>query len=293
MFDDLTRVLQLVSPSFLIIGLGYLFARSIPLDSKPLVRVTMGILLPSFAFHHISGMNLESGLLGGVFAAAWFIILIPGLLAWLVLRNRPLPGPGIYLPIMFMNSVNLPFPIMQAAWGNAAIPLGLMFFLASFIGVFTLGLFVVSAGNGWQQILREPIVYVVILALIVNGTHTPVPGFLHEPVRLLAGANIPMVLLILGVHLAQVKVTELRWTWLVVGFRFAGGLLAGVLCVTLLPLDELAHKVVLLECIMPCAAINILVSGKYNANPDLVASSIFVSTLMALVLIPGALLALG
>ena len=293
MLHDLVHVIQLVSPSFLIIALGYLFARNVPHDPKFLVRLTMGILLPSFAFHHISGMNLEGSLLGGVFVAAWLIILLPGLLAWLVLRNRPLPGSGIYLPIMFMNSVNLPFPIMQAAYGNAAIPLGLMFFLAAFIGMFTVGLFVASAGRGWQQIFREPVVYVVLLALIVNATQTPVPGFIGEPVRILAGANIPMVLLILGIHLAQVKVTELRWTWLVVGFRFAGGLLAGLLCVALLPLDDLARKVVLLECIMPCAVINVLVSGKYNASPDLVASAILVSTLLSLIIIPAALLILG
>lgn len=293
MLDDLIHVLQLVSPSFLIIALGYLFALKFPHDPKPLLRLTMGILLPSFAFHHISGMNLEGGVLGSTFAAAWIVILIPGLLAWLVLRNRPLPGRGIYLPILFMNSVNLPFPIMQAAWGNEAIPLALMFFLASFIGVFTIGLFVVSVGSGWQQIFREPVVYVVLLALLMNTTHTPVPGAIREPVRILAGANVPMVLLILGIHLAQVKVTQLKWTWLVVGFRFTGGLLAGLVCVALLPLDDLARKVVLLESIMPCAVINVLVSGKYNASPDLVASAIFISTLMSLAVIPVALLILG
>ncbi|MCF8720940.1 AEC family transporter [Nitrospina gracilis] len=293
MLDDLLHVLQLVSPSFLIIGLGFLFARQVPIDPKPLVRLTMALLLPCFAFHHISGMNLEGGLLGNVFLSAWIILLLPGFLAWLILRRRKEIGRGVYLPIMFMNSVNLPFPIMQAAYGDTAIPFGLMFFLASFVAVFTIGLFLVSSESGWQQIFKEPVVYLVALALAINTFGTPLPAFVREPVRILAGANIPMVLLILGMHLAQVKVTQLRLTWMVVGFRFSFGLLAGLLCVTILPLDDLARKVVLLESIMPCAVINILLSGKYNANPELVASSILVSTLLALAIIPATLLMLG
>lgn len=293
MLNDLLHVLQLVSPSFLIIGLGFFFARRMPHDPKPLARLTMAVLLPSFAFHHISGMNLEGGLLGNVFLSAWIILLLPGLLAWLVLRRRKEIGRGVYLPIMFMNSVNLPFPILQAAYGNEAIPLALMFFLASFISVFTIGLSLVSAESGWKQFFKEPVVYVVALALLMNALHIPVPTVVREPVRILAGANIPMVLLILGIHLAQVKVTQLRLTWMVVGFRFTFGLLAGLLCVALLPLDDLARKVVLLESIMPCAVINILLSGKYNANPELVASAILVSTLLSLAIIPITLLVLG
>ncbi|MGP0564522.1 MULTISPECIES: AEC family transporter [unclassified Nitrospina] len=293
MIDDLLHVLQLVSPSFLIIGLGFLFCRRVSMDPKPLVRLTMGVLLPCFAFHHISGMNLEGGLLGNVFLSAWIILLLPGLLAWILLRRRKEIGRGVYLPIMFMNSVNLPFPIMQAAYGDAAIPLGLMFFLASFIAVFTVGLFLVSAEGGALQFLKEPVVYLVALGLAVNAFQVPLPHFVREPVRILAGANIPMVLLILGMHLAQVRVTQLKLTWMVVGFRFTFGLLAGLLCTAILPLDDLAHKIVLLESIMPCAVINILLSGKYNANPDLVASSILVSTLLSLAIIPITLLALG
>ncbi len=295
MASTLIHVLQIVAPAFLIIALGFGFCRYIRNGYETLIKITMGILVPAFAWEHLYRMKLESGVITDVLLSSVIIMLVPGLIAWGVFRVMGISQRGIYLPIMFMNSVNLPFPILAAAYGEAAIPFALMFYLTAFVGIFTLGLIIVSGGKekGYFQIFREPVVYVVIVALLCNAGEVEVPEFINGSAHLLAQATIPMVLLALGIQLAQVKVTELKLSFIAVAIRFVGGALTGVFCVWLFQLEGLAYKVVVLESVMPCAVITSLVAEKYRAQPEIVASTILISTVISIIVIPCTLIFLG
>jgi malate permease and related proteins len=295
MASTLIHVLQIVAPAFLIIALGYGCSRYIQSSNKALIKVTMGVLVPAFAWEHLYRMKLESSGVTDVLLSAVIIMLVPGLIAWIVFRVMGISRRGIYLPIMFMNSVNLPFPILAAAYGEGAIPFALMFYLTAFLGIFTLGLIIVSGGKekGYLEIFREPVVYVVLFALLFNAGEVEVPEFVNGSAHLLAQATIPMVLLTLGIQLAQVKITELKLSFIAVAIRFIGGALTGIFCVWLFQLEGLAYKVVILESVMPCAVITSLVAEKYRAQPEIVASTILISTLLSIIVIPCTLILLG
>jgi predicted permease len=295
MANTLIHVLQIVAPAFLIIALGYGCSRYIQNGNAALIKITMGILVPAFAWEHLYRMKLESSAISDVLLSSIIIMLVPGLIAWGVFRVMGISQRGVYLPIMFMNSVNLPFPILAAAYGEEAIPFALMFYLTAFIGIFTLGLIIVSGGKekGCFRIFREPVVYVVLFALLFNVGEVEVPEFINQSAHLLAQATIPMVLLALGLQLAQVKVTELKLSFIAVAIRFIGGALTGVFCVWLFQLEGLAYKVVILESVMPCAVITSLVAEKYRAQPEIVASTILISTVLSIIIIPCTLILLG
>lgn len=295
MASTLIHVLQIVAPAFLIIALGYGCSRYIQNGNETLIKITMGVLVPAFAWEHLYRMKLESSGITDVLLSSIIIILVPGLIAWGVFRSMGISRRGIYLPIMFMNSVNLPFPILSAAYGEAAIPFALMFYLTAFLGIFTLGLIIVSGGKekGYFRLFREPVVYVVLFALLFNVGEVEVPEFVNQSAHLLSQATIPMVLLALGIQLAQVKVTELKLSFIAVIIRFVGGALTAVFCVWLFQLEGLAYKVVILESVMPCAVITSLVADKYQAQPDIVASTILISTLLSIIIIPCTLIFLG
>jgi predicted permease len=294
MTSTLIHVLQIVAPAFLIIALGYGCSRYIQGSNEALIKITMGILVPAFAWEHLYRMKVESSGLTDVLLSSIIVILVPGLIAWIVFRVMSISRRGVYLPIMFMNSVNLPFPILAAAYGEEAIPFALMFYLTAFLGIFTLGLIIVSGGKekGYLKIFREPVVYVVLFALLFNAGKVEVPQFINESAHHLAQATIPMVLLALGIQLAQVKITELRLSFIAVAIRFVGGALTGIFCVWLFQLEGLAYKVVILESVMPCAVITSLVAEKYRAQPEIVASTILISTLLSIIIIPCTLILL-
>lgn len=286
MEDALIPAVNLVAPAFLIIALGYVFNLIFKIEVEPLVKLSMTVLVPAFAFVHLYRMDIDPNLLSTVFISAWIIILAPGILVWFLLRNREAPMRGLLLSAMFMNSVNLPFPILLSAFGEEAMPYALMFYLASLLGLFTLGLLVASGGQGSLTIFRQPVVYVMGLALWMNHQEWPLPPVLETPVALLESATIPMVLLILGMQLVQTRPAQLNWSLLAVGFRFAGGFLAGWGCVWFFGLDGLARKVVMLESVMPTAAMAFLIAQNYQADVEVVASALMLSTLMALGILP-------
>lgn len=294
MANTLIHVLQIVAPAFLIIALGYGCSRYIQNGNEALIKITMGVLVPAFAWDHLYRMKLESSGITDVLLSAVIVILVPGLIAWGVFRVMGISRRGVYLPIMFMNSVNLPFPILAAAYGEGAIPFALMFYLTAFLGIFTLGLIIVSGGKekGYLKIFREPVVYVVLFALLFNAGEVEVLEFVNRSAHLLAQATIPMVLMALGIQLAQVKITELKISFIAVAIRFIGGALTGIFCVWLFQLEGLAYKVVILESVMPCAVITSLIAEKYRAQPEVVASTILISTLLSIIIIPCALILL-
>ena len=295
MAGSLLHVIQIVAPAFLIIALGYGCSRTIQNANTALIKISMGILVPAFAWEHLYQMKLESSAISDVLLSSIIIMLVPGLIAWGVFRMMGISHRGLYLPIMFMNSVNLPFPILAAAYGEEAIPFALMFYMTAFLGIFTLGLIIVSGGKekGYFQIFREPVVYVVLLALLFNMGEIEVPEFINQSAHLLAQATIPMVLLTLGIQLAQVKISELKISCIAVAIRFIGGALTGAFCVWSFELEGLAYKVVILESVMPCAVITSLVAEKYRAQPEMVASTILISTVLSVIVIPFTLIYLG
>ena len=293
MTNTIIHVLSVVAPAFLIIALGYSCSRYFQSGKEVLIKIAVSILVPAFAWEHLYPIKLETSGFSEVLLSSIIIMIVPGLMAWGVFRVMGISQKrGVYLPIIFMNSVNLPFPILVAAYGEGAIPFALMFYMTAFLGIFTVGLIIVNGGkrNGYFHIFREPVVYIVVLALLFNIREVEVPEFINGSAHLLAQATIPMVLLILGIQLAQVKITELKLSLVAVAIRLVGGALTGVFCVWLFKLEGLAYKVVILESVMPCAAITSLVAEKYRAQPEIVASTILISTLLSIIVIPFALI---
>ncbi|QPJ62972.1 MAG: AEC family transporter [Candidatus Nitronauta litoralis] len=246
----------------------------------------MSLLIPSFAFVHLYQMELHAGQLNTLFLSAWIILLLPGVLAWLYFQKQDMNHRGLYLPIMFMNSVNLPFPILLSAFGEEAFPYALVFYLASLLGIFTLGSLIVAEKKGFFQLFKEPVIYAIAIAMWMNLGEVDVPEILIQPLSLLESATIPIVLLVLGMQLSRVKIRQWKLPLLAGIFRLGGGLLAAVLCIWLFKLEGLPQKVVLLEAVMPSAVIGALVAEKYQADPELVASTVALSTFASIFIIP-------
>ncbi len=293
MIENFYQVLQIVSPAFSLIALGFLYNKIAKTDTGPIVRASMGMLVPAFAFFHIITMQVTANMMSSIFISAWVIILGNGALTFLLMRYMNMNRPGLLLPVMFMNTVNLPFPILASAYGQEAIALSVMFYFACLIGAFTVGILIVSPKDAGTEIFKEPVLYVLVLGLYVKYNGLDVPSYVMDPLRMLASATVPMVLLALGMQLSQVKITEFKLALLGTVCRFAGGLALGLLCVYGFELEGLARKVVLFNSIMPSAVISFLIAQKYDKDGALSSSIVLLTTILSVVLIPLMLVWLG
>lgn len=136
-------------------------------------------------------------------------------------------------------------------------------------------------------VLRMPLTYAAIMAIALNSFNLSIPSNLFSAVDLVAYATIPVVMLILGMQLAELNLGKLDFdkiTYAVIVRMFLSPAIAFGL-VTLLPMDPLLQKVLIIASAMPSAVNTTMYALQFNAEPELVSSITIVTTLISIVTI--------
>ena len=121
------------------------------------------------------------------------------------------------------------------------------------------------------------------------GLEWELPALLDNTIRLLGQRTIPLMLLTLGVSLSRMHPDSLGRSLLLAVIRFGLGVSAGFAITSLLGVEGLARKVLILQAAMPVGVLNYLFAHRYGRSPEQVASLVLVSTLLSVVTIPGLL----
>lgn len=279
-----------ILPIFLVIGLGYIFARRTQPELRTASRLTFYILSPCLVFVSLSESNVESGEIAQIFTFVTLMVLIMGLLARLAARPLRLSGTqisGFMLATMFVNAGNYGLGVTRLAFGAEAEARAVIYFTSSSVLVYTLGTLIASgfAGGGRgivKHLLGLPHVYALLAVVIVRATQWQVPAPIMDGLSLPARAAIPMMLLVLGAQLASATVNE-YWKPAVVS-SVLSLLIAPIVAVglaALLKLDGSARQAAILEASMPAAVIGTIIAQEYGAAPKLVTGAVVVSTLLS------------
>jgi hypothetical protein len=224
-----------------------------------------------------------------IWAAAIIIMLGCGVVAWTVFTILRQKHSGLYIPIVMMNTVNIPFPITYLAYGSAGLFAATLFYIPNVFLVFTLGVYIAS-GKQWRENVKEmfrvPPIYAALAGLLLNLFDVTVPELIIKPLEFISLMAIPLVLLILGHNISKVKITSLPTTLLASFLRIGVGLLLGFLVVNLFNLTGVQRSVVILNSAMPAAANSSMLATKYKNEADLVSSVVLMTTIAGLVVIP-------
>ena len=97
---------------------------------------------------------------------------------------------------------------------------------------------------------------------------------------------LPLVLLILGYNLSQVKMSSFPTTLLASFLRVGVGLIIGLLVVNLFDITGVFRSVVVLVSAMPAAAMSSILATKYNNEANLVSSVVFLTTIAGILIVP-------
>jgi hypothetical protein len=282
-------LLNIILPTFIVIFIGYLLGKITKIDMSAIVNVVFYVGLPSLAF--VSMLDKKIVLLDAakIWAAALIIAFGCGTVAWIVFKTLRQKHSGLYIPIILMNTVNIPFPIIYLVYGSAGLFAATLFYIPNVILLFSLGIYIAS-GKHWkegiQEVFRAPTIYAAIAGLTVNLLNITVPDLIVRPLDFISLMVIPLVLLILGCNLSAVKITSLPTTFLASFLRLGVGLLFGFLTVNLFNLTGVLRSVVILNSAMPAAVNGSILATKYDSEADLVASVVFVTTIASLFIIP-------
>lgn len=281
------KVLSIVSPVFSIIGLGFIFARFKKISLEPVMEILLYLTIPAFVISSLTKKHLVPGELVVVSLAASGVVLGTGLVSFIYLRiiNRK-ELRGFYLPIMFTNSGNMGLSLALLAFGEEGLAIAIIYYVATSMLVYSLGIYIAKGEGGFLEIFKLPLIYASIIGITLNLTNTVLPKPFLSTVEILGNATIPLMLVSLGYRLRSTHLTSLGISISGALIAIIGGASIAYLITILFGIDGLNQKIIILSSSMPSAIITFIISYRYKLHSELVASIIFISTLLSLITTP-------
>jgi hypothetical protein len=203
-----------ILPIFAIAVVGFVLGRVRDVDPGPLNTVTVYVLAPALVFHSLATTTLAAGTLVDVALAvvayhAVMIAVAEGV-------GRALGGAttgvsAIVLVSAFPNSGNVGVPISEFAFGDAGRATAVLYLTVQAVLMYTVGVYIAARGNsegamaGVRRVFTVPLVYAVVAALVARplGVVPPTGSTAMTTLKLVGDSAIPVMLLILGIQLAE------------------------------------------------------------------------------------------
>lgn len=301
MLSDLVQVfVNTVLPVFLVAGAGYVLARLISLDGRTLGRVIFNLGSPSLVFRSLYTMDISTTVLQQFLFLVLAVYVITGLAGWLAGSDQARPRrAALTIASAVSNNGNMGLPITLFALGEAGLVMATVYYAVSAFLTNTLGVFVASSGSAplskaLKQSLRAPVLYATILGITLNRLAAPVPDPLYRAVDLLAGAAVPMMLVLLGIQLSVTPFNrEQSVVWRTLAIRLGVSPLVAVALCQLMGIRGIERQVMILQASMPTAVVATVLATEFAAAPRLVAAAVLVSTLASMITVSMVLVLLG
>jgi len=280
------RIVGIILPVFSIIALGWLYARRAKPDLAWVNRINITVLAPALIFSALASKDFDITANVPLIAGSIGVVLGSGLLAWPFAKLLHQDYRTWVPPMMFNNCGNMGLPLAYLSFGQAGLSAMVTLFTISNLVHFTLGVHIVNRHAAFWPVFRNPMVVATFLGFAFALSHPPVPEWLMLAIKLVGDASIPLMLISLGVRLADVRWDE--WHLGVVGglvCPLTGLALAGLL-VPLLGLDPAQQGLLILFGCLPPAVLNFMVAEQYGQEPGKVASIVLVGNMMAVLFVP-------
>ena len=281
------EIASILAPVFLCAALGWGWVRSgRAYDRDLLSQLISDIGAPCLIFSRLTDVVVDPASMARMGGIAVLAMAFFGVAGGLVLRAARLPMNTFLAPVTFGNAGNMGLPLCLFAFGEPGLALGICYFAVSALLQFTVGVWIWTARVSFAELLRTPVAWAITAAVLVLWTGAGVPVWLQNATDLLGGFAIPLMLITLGVSLADLRVTTLGRTFGLSVFRLALGFGGGLLLAHLFELDGIARGVLILQCSMPPAVFNYLFASRYQRSPEEVAGIVVVCTLLSFATLP-------
>ncbi len=301
--DILLLLLVLVLP----IGIGYFirFTRLFSDNETDILRkFVIRICVPFLIFKNLykTGSSILNQILPTVFAFTLLCILYTGaayLLSHIVSREKTHRSTYAFA-VSMGNYMFLGWGVILSFYGEAAFTRSVfftiffwpVFLIVGFWMVHLLGatdrkhsFFTIMLNNGGAAFVAA------ILGIVMNKFGIIVPGIVDNLVNKFADFTIPMILLVIGLNFKLIMpkdnfkiVLAASLTRLIGGFAL--GLATLFITRFLFSPDVLTERVILIESVMPTAAMTVFFIDYTEMDKELLSGIITFSTLISLITIP-------
>ncbi len=288
----LYRILEIIVPVFGIVLLSFAYGRWRPTDMSSANRLNLVIFIPALIFYALTEKVGQDVILGTAALGTVVIVLGSGLLAWGLARLLGWQARTLVSSSMFNNCGNMGIPLAVFAFGEQSLALAVVLLVTTTVIQFSLGLVIFSGKLEWKALLTNPMLLATLAGVVAMQLDWHAPDMLLPGIKMLADVAIPLMLVALGMRLAQGGISEWK-------AGFIGGLVTPLTGLAIAlpwvwftqPDTQLSHNL-LLYAVLPPAVMNFMLADLYQQEPGRMASIVAVGNAMAVVTVPALLFCL-
>jgi len=283
--------IDIVTPVFFLILLGYYVGPRLELDAKTLSRTAYFLLVPCFVFDIISRVDIDIAVAGQMILYTSLTHILVALTAFIIARllNRSREITAAFVIIAtFGNVGNLGLSIIDFRLGQAAQTSATIYFITIVLVSFVIcvGISSWTRGTGLSAVLsvfKTPALIAMVPALFFYGTNLEPPLFLSRITGLLGRAMIPVMLVTLGVQLSGLgKFNFSRDVVIASCLRLIAAPLIAFGLSFVFSLSGMEIRSGILQAGMPVAVLGSIIAIEYNIIPKFVTTAVLFSTLASL-----------
>lgn len=287
--DLIARIADVIIPVFLIVAIGFAYARRQAPDMGTFNRIALDVLAPMLVYSALASRDFVIAehlvlLVGGA-----VIILGGGLLAWALSRASGAQPRTLVPVVMFNNCGNMGLPLALLAFGPAHFGAAVALFSVSNLLHFSLGARITSRMARTRDLLTSPLMIGTALGFASALTDVRPPDVVLSGLKLLGDALLPMMLFSLGVRLTALTREGLAIGLLGALARPLIGLAIALPLAWALDLEGAARCQLLLFAALPPAVMQFMLADRYHQEPDKVGAMIMLGNALAVVFVPLAL----
>lgn len=286
----LSEIFSIIAPVLVCAAIGFVWARSgRPYDTALVTTLVTNIGTPCLVFATLATVDTGLAAYGEMAIAGLVTVLIFGAVGWVALKAAGLSQRAYLASQMFANVGNMGLPLCLLAFGETGLAFAIAYLAVNVVLLFTIGVALPSGATRPGHLLKLPIIYAVTASLAAIAIEVPVPRWITNTTDILGNLTIPLMLITLGVSLADMKIDSLkRSLWLSV-LRLVMGFAVGWATAEVMGFDGVARGVLIIQCAMPIAVFNYLFAARYDREPAEVAGTVVISTVLSFLSLPALL----
>lgn len=289
------RIAGIILPVFLIIAAGYAYSRLrgevIKSDMVALNRISGEMLCPLLLFSALAAKEFDVVANLPLLLAGVLIALGSGLVAWPIARLFGYDVRTFVPPMIYNNCGNMGLPLAVLAFGPAGLSEAVAMFMACSLVYFTVGIRIMESGRpgprrATLRMFANPMMLAMSAGMLFAAFKLTLPSIFMQALRMLGEASIPLMLLALGVRMADVNLRSWRIGLVGAAVCPLAGLAVAAALDQLLPLSAMQRGQMYLFASLPPAVFCFIVAENYKQEPDKVAAIVMLGNAAALAFVP-------
>ena len=282
--DLIAKLIEVLFPVFLVIGIGYLYGKKDPkFDTKFITTFAGNFGLPAIIFYSLTTTNISIELFLRFSYYITLYVMVFSIIGMVILKILNKVIYRLLPPLILPNTGNMGMRLCLFAYGKLGLAIATAATAMILVFHFSLNILLASKKFSIKPLLKCTPVYALLVSLVFVYYKIPAPKFLENATFLIGYSTIFLVLMSLGVALSKLKVFAFKETLIYSIIRVVVGPIVGIAFVKFFNLTGVEAGVMFIQASMPSAVLSFLVSEIYSPKKisNSIASTVALSTFMS------------